>query len=125
MRIINIVFIALGFLFLAIGLIGVVLPVLPTTPFILLASACFVKGSDRFDRWLKGTKVYKDYAEDFVESRSMTFKRKAQLMALSDFMLLFPLIKLDSLYIRTFLIIVIIAKYWYFIFRIKTIEETD
>lgn len=123
MKLINIVFVTLGFLFLAIGLIGVMVPVLPTTPFLLLASASFVKGSSRFDSWLKGTKVYKDYAEDFVNNRAMTFKRKSQLMILSDIMLLFPLIKIDNTYVRAFIIAVIIIKYWYFIFRIKTIKE--
>jgi hypothetical protein len=123
MKAINILFIALGFLFFVIGLIGVLIPVLPTTPFIILASASFVKGSPRFDRWLKGTKIYKDYAEDFIKSRSMTFKRKAQLMALSDLMLLFPLIKVDNTIVRIFIIAVIIIKYWYFIFKIKTAKE--
>mgnify|MGYP001210658138 CR=1 FL=1 len=123
MKVINVLFIALGFIFFSIGLIGVVVPVLPTTPFLILASASFVKGSPKFDRWLKGTRIYKDYAEDFVKNRAMTFKRKAQLMALSDFMLLFPLIKIDNIYIRAFILAVIIAKYWYFIFKIKTIKE--
>lgn len=123
MKFINIMFIALGFIFLAIGLVGVMVPVLPTTPLILLASASFVKGSSRFDRWLKGTKIYKDYAEDFVNNRAMTFKRKAQLMVISDIMLLFPLIKIDNIYVKLFIIAVIIVKYWYFIFRIKIIQE--
>lgn len=123
MKFINIMFIALGFIFLAIGLVGVMVPVLPTTPLILLASASFVKGSSRFDRWLKGTKIYKDYAEDFVNNRAMTFKRKAQLMVISDIMLLFPLIKIDNIYVKLFITVVIIVKYWYFIFRIKTIKE--
>lgn len=123
MKFINIMFIALGFIFLAIGLVGVMVPVLPTTPLILLASASFVKVSSRFDRWLKGTKIYKDYAEDFVNNRVMTFKRKAQLMVISDIMLLFPLIKIDNIYVKLFIIAVIIVKYWYFIFRIKIIQE--
>ncbi len=123
MKFIDIMFIALGFIFLAIGLVGVMVPVLPTTPLILLASASFVKGSSRFDRWLKGTKIYKDYAEDFVNNRAMTFKRKAQLMVISDIMLLFPLIKIDNIYVKLFITVVIIVKYWYFIFRIKTIKE--
>lgn len=123
MKLSNIVFVILGFFFLGIGLIGVIIPVLPTTPFLLLASASFVKGSSRFDKWLKGTKIYKDYAEDFINNRAMTFKRKAQIMVLSDIMLLFPLIKVDNIYVKAFIIVVIIVKYWYFIFKIKTIKE--
>lgn len=49
MKLINTALVMLGFLFLAIGLVGVLVPVLPTTPFLLLASASFVKGSSKFD----------------------------------------------------------------------------
>ncbi|MFA5522981.1 MAG: YbaN family protein [Tissierellales bacterium] len=123
MKLINLLFIMTGIIFTGIGLIGVLVPVLPTTPFLLLASACFVKGSDRFDHWFKNTKLYKDYAEDYINDRSMTFGRKAKLMLLSDFMLAIPLIKLDNLYLRLFILLVIVFKYWYFIFKIKTKKE--
>ena len=120
MKIYNLLFITIGVLFMGIGAIGIILPILPTTPFLILASVCFVKGSDKFDRWFKETKIYKNYAEDYVNDKSMTFKRKVKLMALSDFMLLFPLIKLDNIYIRVFIILVVMFKYWYFTFIIKT-----
>lgn len=123
MKIVNLIFIILGLIFTGIGIIGVVVPVLPTTPFIILASVCFAKGSDKFNEWLKSTKVYKDYAEDYINDRSMTFKRKAKLMFISDAMLLFPLIILDSIYIKIFIVGVIIFKYWYFAFVIKTKKE--
>ncbi len=121
MRLYRFLFVAVGIICVGIGMIGVVLPVLPTTPFLILASVCFVKGSDKFNIWFKKTKLYKNYAEDFVNHRAMTIKRKTQIMALSDFMLLFPLIRLDSFYMKGFIIVVALLKYWYFTFRIKTI----
>ena len=50
-------YILVGLIALALGSIGVILPVLPTTPFLLLASFCFAKGSDRFHDWFNNSKV--------------------------------------------------------------------
>jgi len=120
MKLYNIIFIILGIFSMGIGMIGVVLPVLPTTPFLILASFFFVKGSDKFDLWFRNTKIYKNYAEDFIKDRSMTLKRKISILLFADFMLLFPLIILESIYLKIFILSIIIAKYYYFIFRIKT-----
>ena len=69
---VRIVWLLIGFLSMGIGAVGVVLPVLPTTPFLLLASFCLAKGSARFHRWFTGTNLYKKHLESFVENRTMT-----------------------------------------------------
>ncbi|MCR1898580.1 YbaN family protein [Irregularibacter muris] len=120
MKLYNLLFITLGMFFMGLGMVGVIVPVLPTTPFLILASVFFVKGSDRFDLWFRSTRIYKSYAEDFIRDRSMTLKRKITLMLISDLMLSFPFITLKNLYLKLFILLVVIFKYYYFIFKIKT-----
>ena len=69
-----------GFLFFALGMAGVVLPILPTTPFILVAAFCFARSSTRLNSWFKGTRVYKQVLEGYVTKRSMTLRAKLTIL---------------------------------------------
>ena len=51
------VYMTVGFISLGLGIIGIPLPILPTTPFLLLAMACFAKSSQLFENWLHWTKL--------------------------------------------------------------------
>ena len=70
------IYLSLGFISLALALVGVVLPLLPTTPFLLLSIACFSKSSKRFEDWLYHTKLYQTYVADFRETKSIARERK-------------------------------------------------
>lgn len=118
-------YITVGLISFALGAIGVILPILPTTPFLLLSSFCFVRGSEKFDRWFKETKVYKKHLESFANERAMTLKQKITILLFADTMMMFPLIILDSIIAKIFIILIILVKFWYFIFKIKTIKEKD
>ena len=121
-RIKKIIFVIVGFISLLLGIMGTVLPILPTVPFLLLASYCFARGSNKFEVWFKSSKIYKKYLENFILNKSMTLKQKIYISTFADIMIAFPLVILNNLYIKLFLIIIIIFKYYYFIFKIKTIK---
>lgn len=115
-------FIVIGLLSFALGAIGVIIPVLPTTPFLLLASFCFVRGSERFNNWFKGTKLYKKHLENFVNNKAMTLKQKVCILLFADTMILTAMYFVDNLHARIGMSLVIIFKLYYFIFKIDTIK---
>lgn len=98
------------------------LPIIPTTPLLLLASFCFVKGSEKFERWFKQTKIYKKHLESFVKKRAMTVKQKVTILLLADIMIAFPFIIMDSVPIRVMLLLIVAYKYYYFIFKIANLK---
>lgn len=70
------IFVAIGCVFLALGALGVVVPLLPSFPFLLIATWCFMRGSARFHRWFVQTKLYRENIQSYVESRTLTRKAK-------------------------------------------------
>lgn len=121
-KVIKLLYIAAGFLFLGLGILGILLPVLPTTPLLLLASFFFVKGSERFEVWFKGTSIYKKHLEGFVRERAMTLRQKITLNLFADAMIALAFFTVDSLVVRLVLLGVIIYKYYYFVTKIKTVK---
>ncbi len=72
----NLLLIAAGFTALSAGVIGIFLPVLPTTPFFLLAAGCFMKSSDRLYRWLTGHKKFGPYIDNYVKYHAVSKESK-------------------------------------------------
>lgn len=119
---IKLLWLMIGIVSMVLGAIGVVLPVLPTTPFLLLASFSFAKGSDRFHKWFIGTKLYKKHLESFVTSRSMTLKAKLCILLPASAMLILAMLAMSNIYGRVFIVFLIIFKYIYFFTRIETVK---
>lgn len=119
------IYLALAFLFLFIGWIGVILPILPTTPFLLLATFFFAKGSTKFHTWFINTTIYKKHLDSFMKNRAMTMKTKICILIPASAMMVIALYFVPIVHAKYFIIFLIFFKYYYFTFRIKTIKPLE
>jgi uncharacterized membrane protein YbaN (DUF454 family) len=68
--------IAAGTLCAGLGIIGIFVPILPTTPFLLLAAACYMRSSERFYQWLINNRIFGAYVRNYIEGRGMPIRIK-------------------------------------------------
>ncbi len=66
-----------GTIFIGLAILGILLPILPTTPFLLLAAACYARSSERFSNWLLGNRLFGKVIKDYREGKGMPLKLKA------------------------------------------------
>ena len=120
----KIVYIVVGFIALGLGSLGVALPVLPTTPFLLVAAFCFARSSEKLNTWFRGTKLYKNNLETFVKGQGMTKKAKLRIMTTVTVIMLIAFIAMRNTNIgRICLAVVWVAHVIAFTFLIKTCPE--
>jgi len=72
----KILFISLGTFFVALGVLGIFLPVLPTTPFLLIAAALYARSSQRFYNWLLSNRFFGKYIKNYREGKGIPIKVK-------------------------------------------------
>lgn len=126
MNIKKIFYAILGCLSLALGTVGTILPILPTVPFLMLAAFCFVRSSEKLHLWFCGTKLYKNNLESFVQGKGMTRKTKLRIIGTVTILMAFGFLMMKRTPIgRLILFCVWLFHLIYFIWGIKTLEETD
>ena len=117
-------YVILGCSSVALGALGVLLPLLPSFPFLLLAAFCFARSSKRLHQWFIGTKLYKGNLESYVEGKGMTRKTKGKIMVMVTALMLVGFIMMGRVLVGW----IVLAGVWvfhvfYFVLGVKTIKD--
>jgi hypothetical protein len=96
--------VAAGFVCVGIGVVGVVVPILPTTPFLLLAAYCFLRGSPRWHAWLLGNRVFGRYIHDYLMYRAVPRRTK-----ISALVVLWACLSVSAVLVRIWYVALILA----------------
>lgn len=128
MKLKQIIFLIIGCLSLALGCVGIVLPILPTVPFFLLTVFCFANSSQKLHDWFIGTQMYKKHLESFVQKKGMTVRTKATILTSVTALMTVGFV----LMLRKGIIVpcVVLAVVWvchlvYFLFGVKTVPAAE
>ncbi len=128
MNIKKLLWITLGFIGVALGAVGAVVPMLPAFPFLMLATVSFARSSEKMHTWFTNTKLYKDNLADFVAGRGMTWKTKTRIMITVTLLMSIGFIMMGAKGIMVGC--VVLSFVWlfhicYFCFGVKTIPARE
>ena len=118
-RIKKTLYIVLGFLFILLGILGVFLPLLPTTPFIILAAFFFSQSSERSHQWLLSNKVFGPILSSWENSRCIPYFAKLLSFSMISIFGTISVITLSSVWLKI-LTVSLISYGCYFIYTINT-----
>ena len=109
-RLIRVLLIIAGTFFVGLGVIGILVPLLPTTPFLLLAAACYARSSKRFFNWLLKNRWFGNYIKNYRDGKGIPLKVMVVSISLLWLTIAFSAIFIvHNIYIRIILIIVAIG----------------
>ncbi len=119
-------FVTIGCISLALGVVGIVLPILPTVPFFLLTAFCFAKSSERLHKWFLGTSMYKKYIGSYMKRKGMTRKAKRMLIGTVTSIMLPGFLMMGRVPVgRAIMAVVWVGHIIYFGFIVKTISQEE
>ena len=128
MAIKRLIFLILGLICLALGTVGVFLPILPTVPFYLATVFCFSQSSQKLHDWFIGTELYKKHLQSFVEKKGMLLKTKISIITTVTLLMGFGFFMMarKGIWIPCIILAVVwICHIAYFVFGVKTIKEEN
>ncbi|WP_281974953.1 YbaN family protein [Halobacillus litoralis] len=111
-----------GWISLIIGVLGIVLPLIPTTPLLLLAAACFVRSSDRMYDWLLTNKYFGKYIRDYREHRGIPLRAKWVGVSVLWVSILYSAIFVVPLMFVKILMFAVASYFTWFILNLNTIR---
>ncbi len=94
----------IGWLSVVLGVVGIFLPVLPTTPFLLLAAGCFARSSERFYNWLVNHPKLGPWIRDYLEGNGIPLKGKVYAIGLMWLSISFSCYLVPMFWARTFML---------------------
>ena len=104
----RVLFFIAGSICLALGIIGIVLPILPTTPFLLLAAACYASSSEKAYNWMLNNKVFGKYIRDYREGKGLPVKIRIITITLLWITIIISIIFIKILWVQVLLLIIAI-----------------
>ena len=121
----KILFIVVGSLSFSLGAVGIVIPGLPTTPFMILSSIMFLNSSERLYLWLTTHERFGKYILDFKQGKGITFKTKIYAQTMMLLTMSFSLVPIspafiENIIIRVVLFISAVFSFWLVGFKIPT-----
>lgn len=114
----------IGTIAVILAILGVFLPLLPTTPFLLLASACYVRGSERLHRWLLNNRLFGEYLSNIENKRGMPRRGKIITLVVLWVSMGYSIYLVKPLFLKGMLV-AIGAGVTVLILRMKTLESTS
>ena len=122
-RLIRWVLIIAGTFFVGLGVLGIFLPLLPTTPLLLLAAACYARSSKRFYNWLLNNKWFGNYVKNYQEKKGVLLKVKISSISLLWITIIFSAVFIvHILFVRIILILIAIGVTIH-ILSIRTLKQ--
>ncbi|PTQ66674.1 YbaN family protein [Pseudomonas sp. GV071] len=112
----------LGWLSVVLGVVGIFLPVLPTTPFLLLAAACFARSSERFYRWLVDHPKLGPWIRDYLDGNGIPLRGKVYAIGLMWLSISFSCYLVPMFWARTFMLTSAVCVTIYIV-RQKTLQR--
>ncbi|BAC15305.1 hypothetical conserved protein [Oceanobacillus iheyensis HTE831] len=113
----------IGSISLGLGVLGIILPLLPTTPLLLLSAACYIRSSDKLYQWLITNKYVGSYILNYRSGKGIPLKAKIIGVSLLWISILYTIIFVVPLVIVKILLFLIASYFTWFILKQKTFRE--